>query len=166
MKRSFVSVALIAVCLSIVPMGAVAAEPAGKLGVGGSFNLVLGSPVFDLFYEIPTGRNAATRFTLGIWAVAPGVMAFSGDASFLITPALEGFQPYFGGGVGGLAAAVGGIGGMAQINLTVNGMAGVYIPLSDTFGLYGQIRLVGVVNLAALQVTALLMPGIGLYVTF
>jgi len=166
MKRSVVLVALIAVCLSIVPVGAVADESAGKLGVGGSFNLALGSPVFELFYEIPTGRNAATRFTLGIWAVIQGGMAFSVDASFLITPAIEGFQPYFGGGVGGLAVAAGGIGGVAQINLTVNAMAGAYIPLSDTFGLYGQIRLLGVVNLAALQVSALLMPGIGLYVMF
>ncbi|MFH1610144.1 MAG: transglycosylase SLT domain-containing protein, partial [Candidatus Bipolaricaulota bacterium] len=165
-RRSLVSIVLIAVCLSIVPVWAVADESAGKLGVGGSFNLALGSPVFDLFYEIPTGRNAATRFTLGIWAVVAGGMAFSVDASFLITPAIEGFQPYFGGGVGGLAVAAGGIGGVAQINLTVNGMAGAYIPLSDTFGLYGQVRLIGLIDLATLGITALLMPGIGLYVMF
>jgi len=53
-----------------------------------------------------------------------------------------------------------------RINLTVNGVAGAYFALSDTFGLYGQLRLIGVVNLANMQITALLMPGVGLYVMF
>jgi hypothetical protein len=60
----------------------------------------------------------------------------------------------------------GGIGGVAQINLSANGIAGVYFALSDTFGLYGQIRLIGIVSLANMQITALLMPGVGLYVMF
>jgi hypothetical protein len=164
MRRSLVSVVLVAACLSIVPVAAVGEEAGGKLGVGGSF--ALGRPVLELFYEFPTGRNAATRFTAGVWGFAPDAMAFSVDASFLITPAIEGFQPYFGGGAGGWAVVVGGIGGMAQINLTVNGIAGAYIPLSDAFGIYGQVRLIGLIDLATLGITALLMPGIGLYVIF
>ncbi len=166
MKRLLVCSLLLTMGLSLAPAWAAEDGSAGKLGVGGSFNLALGSPVFDLFYEIPTGRNAATRFTLGVWAVIAGGMAFSVDASFLISPAFDGFKPYFGGGVGGLAVAAGGIGGVAQINLTVNGMAGLYFPLSDTFGLYGQVRLIGLIDLGTLGITALLMPGLGLYVMF
>jgi hypothetical protein len=166
MKRSLVYVLLLTLGLSLAPVWGAEAGAAGKLGVGASFNLALGTPVFDLFYELPMGPNSATRFTVGILAFAPGAMAFSVDASFLITPALEGFKPYFGGGAGGIVAAVGGIGGVAQISLTVNGIAGAYFALADTFGLYGQIRLLGVINLADMQITALLMPGIGLYVKF
>lgn len=55
---------------------------------------------------------------------------------------------------------------MAQINLTVNGMGGAYFALSETFGLYAQVRLIGLVNLVNFQIVALLMPGAGLYVTF
>jgi len=55
---------------------------------------------------------------------------------------------------------------VVQINLAVNGMGGVYFALSDTFGLYAQIRLLGVINLADMQITGLLMPGVGLYVRF
>lgn len=166
MKRSMVWAVLLALGVSLAPAWGAEGGAAGKLGVGGSFNLALGTPVFDLFYEIPTGTNSATRFTLGVLAFAEGAMAFSLDASFLITPALEGFKPYFGGGVGGIVVAVGGIGGVAQISLTVNGIAGAYFALTDTFGLYGQIRLLGVINLATMQITALLMPGVGLYVMF
>ncbi len=166
MKRSLMCALLLALGLSLVPAWGAEPGSAGKLGVGASFNLALGTPVFDLFYEIPMGTNSATRFTLGILAFAQGAMAFSVDASFLITPAIEGFKPYFGGGVGGIVVAAGGIGGVAQISLTVNGMAGAYFALSDTFGIYGQIRLLGVINLANMQITALLMPGVGLYVMF
>lgn len=88
------------------------------------------------------------------------------DASFLITPALEGFKPYFGGGAGGIVVAAGGLGGVASINLTVNGMAGAYFALSNTFGIYGQLRLLGIISLANMQIDALLLPGVGLYVTF
>jgi len=166
MKRSFVFALLCVVGLSLAPVWGAEGGQAGKLGVGGSFNLALGSPILDVFYEMPTGDNSAARFTLGVWAFAQGAMAFSVDASYLILPALEGFAPYFGGGVGGIAGMAGGIGGVAQINLSANGIAGVYFALSDTFGLYGQIRLIGVVNLANMQITALLMPGVGLYVMF
>lgn len=166
MKRSLVCALLLIAVVSLAPVWGAEAGAAGKLGVGASFNLALGTPVFDLFYEIPMGVNSATRFTLGILAFAEGAMAFSVDASFLITPALDGFKPYFGGGAGGLVVAVGGIGGVAQISLTVNGMAGAYFALADTFGIYGQLRLLGVINLANMQITALLMPGIGLYVMF
>lgn len=166
MKRSCVCALLFVLGLSLVPAWGAEPGTAGKLGVGGSFNLALGSPILDVFYEMPMARNTAARFTLGVWAFAQGAMAFSLDASYLITPALEGFKPYFGGGVGGIAVAAGGIGGVAQINLSVNGMAGVYFALSDTFGLYAQIRLIGIVNLANLQINALLMPGVGLYVMF
>ncbi|MBC7170466.1 hypothetical protein H5T54_06030 [Candidatus Bipolaricaulota bacterium] len=166
MRRSIAVVLLLMVGFSLFPAWGAEGGAASRLGVGGSFNLALATPLFDVFYEIPTGDSAATRFTLGVWAVAQGAMAFSVDASFLITPALEGFKPYFGGGVGGLISAAGGIGGVAQISLTVNGMAGAYFALSDTFGLYGQVRLIGVVDLANLQIAALLMPGLGLYVMF
>jgi len=166
MKRSLVCVLLLTLGLSLAPAWGAEAGSAGKLGVGASFNLALGTPVFDLFYEIPMGANSATRFTLGILGFVQDAMAFSVDASFLITPALEGFKPYFGGGAGGIVAAVGGIGGVAQISLTVNGIAGAFFALSDTFGIYGQLRLVGVINLATMGITALLMPGFGLYVTF
>ncbi|HEU68347.1 MAG TPA: hypothetical protein ENN53_03915 [Candidatus Acetothermia bacterium] len=166
MRRFIAVVLLLTVGLPLVSAWGAEHGSANKLGVGGSFNLALATPLFDVFYEIPTGDNAATRFTLGVWAVAQGAMAFSVDASFLITPALEGFRPYFGGGVGGLIAAAGGIGGIAQVSLTVNGMAGTYFALSDAFGLYGQVRLIGVLDLANLQIAALLMPGLGLYVMF
>lgn len=166
MKRSLVCALFLMLGLSLAPAWGAEAGSAGKLGVGASFNLALGTPVFDLFYEIPVGTNSATRFTLGVLAFAQGAMAFSVDASFLITPALEGFKPYFGGGVGGIIVAAGGIGGIANISLTVNGMAGAYFALSDTFGIYGQIRLIGIVDLANMQITALLMPGVGLYVMF
>lgn len=166
MKRSLVCALLLTMGLSMIPAWGADAGAAGKLGVGGSFNLALATPLFDIFYEIPMGDTTATRFTLGVWAVAQGAMAFSVDASFLITPPLEGFKPYFGGGAGGLVVAVGGLGGLANISLTVNGMAGAYFALSDAFGLYGQVRLIGVLNLANLQIAALLMPGVGLYVMF
>ena len=166
MKRSMVCALFLMLGLSLAPAWGAEAGSAGKLGVGASFNLALGTPVFDLFYEIPMGTNSATRFTLGVLAFAQGAMAFSVDASFLITPALEGFKPYFGGGAGGIIVAAGGIGGIANISLTVNGMAGAYFALSDTFGIYGQIRLIGIVDLANMQITALLMPGVGLYVMF
>ncbi|QAA77148.1 MAG: hypothetical protein BIP78_1382 [Candidatus Bipolaricaulis sibiricus] len=166
MKRSLICALLLTVGLSLIPAWGSDAGSAGKLGVGASFNLALGTPVFDLFYELPMGDNSATRFTLGILAFAQGAMAFSVDASFLITPALEGFKPYFGGGVGGIVVAAGGLGGVANISLTVNGIAGAYFALSNTFGIYGQLRLLGVINLANMQITALLMPGVGLYVMF
>jgi len=93
-------------------------------------------------------------------------MAFSVDGSFLFTPELGGFHVYFGGGAGGLVVVAGGLGGIAQINLSVNGIGGAYFSLGDTFGLYGQVKLLGVVDLATMSVTALLMPGFGLYVLF
>jgi len=93
-------------------------------------------------------------------------MAFSVDGSFLLTPELGGFHVYFGRGAGGLVVVAGGLGGIAQINLSVNGIGGAYLSLGDTFGLYGQVKLLGVVDLATMSVTALLMPGFGLYVLF
>lgn len=166
MKRTVMIALALALGLSLVPAWGAEAGGAQKLGVGGSFNLALGTPILDVFYEIPTGTNSATRFTLGVWAFAQGAMAFSLDASFLLQPRLEGFKPYFGGGAGGVAVAAGGIGGVAQINLTVNGMGGAYFALSETFGLYAQVRLIGLVNLVNFQIVALLMPGAGLYVNF
>jgi hypothetical protein len=149
------------VALAVLGFGGLAQT---RLGVGGSF--ALGTPVLDVFLEVPA-PNTATRFTLGIWAVASGGnMAFSVDGTFLLTPKLGGFNVYFGGGAGGLAVVAGGLGGIAQINLSVNGIGGAYFPLSDTFGLYGQVKLLGVVDLATLSITALLMPGFGLYVLF
>ena len=133
-----------------------------RLGVGGSF--VLGTPVLDVFLEMPA-PTTATRFTLGIWALAPGRnMAFSVDGSFLLTPKLGRFDAYFGGGAGGVVVVAGGLGGIALINLSVNGIGGAYFLLGDTFGLYGQVKLLGLVNLATMSITALLMPGFGLYV--
>ncbi|MCX7750105.1 MAG: hypothetical protein N2320_00810 [Candidatus Bipolaricaulota bacterium] len=164
MKRTVLCALALVLGLSLVP--AWGAEGTQKLGVGGSFNLALGTPILDVFYETPMGTNSATRFTLGLWAFAQGALAFSLDASFLLQPQVEGFRPYFGGGVGGIAVAAGGIGGVAQINLTVNGVGGTYFALSEAFGLYAQVRLIGVVNLVNFQITALLMPGAGLYVTF
>lgn len=164
MKRSTLVMVFMALLVAAGPAWAqVGAGPAPKLGVGGSFNVAIGTPVFDLFYEIPTGQNAATRFSLGIWAVVEGGMAFSLDASFLLLPRMDGFQPYFGGGVGGLVAMVGGV---AAGRLTVNGVGGAYLALSPTFGLFGQVRLLGIVNLATMGFEALVMPGLGLYVIF
>ncbi len=135
-----------------------------RLGVGGSF--ALGSPVFDIFFELPAG-DTATRFTLGIWAVAPGGnMAFSVDGSFLLTPVIGGFQAYFGGGAGGVAVVAGGLGGVAAISLTVNALGGAYFPIAETFAIYGQVKLLGVIDLATMSITALLMPGFGLCVMF
>lgn len=135
-----------------------------RLGVGGSF--ALGSPVFDVFFELPA-ENTATRFTLGIWAVAPGGnMAFSVDGSFLFTPVIGGFHAYFGGGAGGVAVVAGGLGGVAAISLTVNALGGAYFPVSDTFSIYAQVKLLGVVDLTTLSITALLMPGVGICVMF
>lgn len=143
---------------------AIAGLGQNRLGVGGSF--ALGTPVFDVFLELPAG-DTATRFTLGIWAIAPGGnMAFSMDASFLLTPRIGEFNVYFGGGVGGLAVVAGGLGGVAAINLSVNGLGGAYFALSETFGLFAQVKLLGVVDLATMSITALLMPGFGLYVNF
>lgn len=150
-------------CLAAV-LGAPLGLAQNRLGVGGSF--ALGSPVFDVFLELP-GGNTATRFTLGIWAVAPGgAMAFSVDGSFLFTPVLGNFPVYFGGGVGGLAVVAGGLGGIAAVNLSVNGLAGAYFSLTPTVAIYGQIKLLGVMNLATASIVALLMPGVGLCVTF
>lgn len=135
-----------------------------RLGVGGSF--ALGAPVFDVFVELPAG-NTATRFTLGIWAVAPGGnMAFSVDGSFLLTPQIGGFNTYFGGGVGGVVVVAGGLGGVAQISLTVNALGGAYFPVTESFALYGQVKLLGVLDLTTMSITALLMPGLGLCVVF
>ncbi|HAZ27595.1 TPA: hypothetical protein DCY67_03110 [Candidatus Acetothermia bacterium] len=164
MKRCLVCALLVTLGLSLAPAWGAKAASAGRLGIGGSF--ALGSPVLDVFYEIPMGDNAAARFAAGVWGFAPGAMEFSIDASFLVTPVIDGFHPYFGGGIGALVLAVGGIGGVVQINLTVNGMGGVYFALSDTFGLYAQIRLLGVIDLADMGITGLLMPGVGLYVRF
>lgn len=148
-----------------VILGASGALAQNRLGVGGSF--VLGTPVFDVFFELP-GESAATRFTLGIWAVAlGGNMAFSVDGSFLLTPLIGGFQAYFGGGVGGVAVVAGGLGGVAAINLTVNAVGGAYFPVSETFALYAQVKLLGVfLDLATMFIIALLMPGFGLCVAF
>ncbi len=153
----------------LVVMGLVAgvasawAQPVPRLGVGGSFNVTLGTPMVDFFYEIPSGENAAIRFGAGILAVVQGAAAVSLDASYLLMPKVEGLQPYFGGGVGALVALGAGV---AEGNLTVNGLAGVYWPLAPTFGLYGQVRLLGVVDLATLGFVALVMPGVGLFVVF
>ncbi|MFN3346848.1 MAG: hypothetical protein ACK42E_03450 [Candidatus Bipolaricaulaceae bacterium] len=135
-----------------------------RLGIGGSF--ALGSPVLDVFYELPAG-NTATRFTLGLWAFAPGgAMAFSVDASFLFTPQIAGFNAYFGGGAGGVAVVAGGLGGVAAISLAVNALAGAYFPVTETFALYAQVKLLGVLDLATMSINALLMPGFGLCVVF
>ncbi|MGC9529425.1 MAG: hypothetical protein ACP5G2_02230 [Candidatus Bipolaricaulaceae bacterium] len=141
-----------------------APAPAARLGAGGSF--ALGAPIFDFFAEVPTGDFTAFRFTLGTWFAFAGNMAFSLDGSFMIRLGEEGFQPYFGFGAGGLAVVAGGISGVAQINLSVNGLAGAYIAMSDTAGFFGQVRLLGLINLANMQINALLMPGLGLYVMF
>lgn len=151
-----------AVALAMLVSGAGFAQ--GRLGVGGSF--ALGTPVLDVFYELP-GENTATRFTLGIWAFAPGGnMAFSVDASFLLAPDLEGFDLYFGGGAGGLVVVAGGLAGAAQISLSVNGLGGASFALSENVGLFAQAKLLGVINLATMSITALVMPGFGLYVNF
>lgn len=150
--------------LVAVILGAAGALAQNRLGVGGSF--ALGTPVFDVFFELP-GEGTATRFTLGVWAVAPGGnMAFSVDGSFLLTPVIGGFQAYFGGGVGGVAVVAGGLGGAASINLTVNALGGAYFPVSETFALYAQVKLLGVLDLTTMSIDALLMPGFGLCVTF
>lgn len=148
----------------VVLLGTTLGFAQNRLGVGGSF--ALGTPVLDVFFELP-GPDTATRFTLGIWAIAPGGnMAFSVDASFLLTPVLGGFQAYLGGGVGGMAVVAGGLGGVAAISLTVNAMAGAYFPVTETFAIYGQVKLLGVVSLADMSIAALLMPGFGLCVAF
>ncbi len=135
-----------------------------RLGVGGSF--ALGAPVLDVFYELPAG-NTATRFTLSLWAFAPGgTLAFSVDGSFLFTPQIGGFNAYFGGGAGGVAVVAGGLGGVAAISLTVNAVGGAYFPVTETFALYAQVKLLGVLDLATMSINALLMPGFGLCVVF
>jgi hypothetical protein len=150
--------------LFAVVLGTTLGLAQNRLGVGGSF--ALGSPVLDVFLEVPMGATA-TRFTLGIWAIAlGGNMAFSVDGSFLLTPVVGGFSVYFGGGAGGVAVVAGGLGGVAAISLTVNALGGGYFPLTETSGVYGQIKLLGVVDLATMSITALLMPGVGLYVNF
>ncbi len=160
MKRRLWALSLV-VLLASSAWGQVASSP--RLGVGGSFNVNLGTPMVDFFYEIPSGEHAAIRFGAGILAVVQGAAAVSLDASYLLLPKVEGLQPYFGGGVGALVALGA---GLAQGNLTVNGVGGVFWPLSPTFGLYGQVRLLGVVDLATLGFAALIMPGVGLYVAF
>ncbi len=155
---------ILAVTLIAVLFGAGVGLAQNRLGVGGSF--ALGTPVFDVFFELPAGETA-TRFTLGIWAIAPGGnMAFSVDGSFLFTPVLGGFHAYFGGGAGGVAVVAGGLGGVANISLTVNALGGAYFPVSETFSLYAQVKLLGVIDLATMSITALLMPGVGISVTF
>ncbi len=150
--------------LFAVALGTSVGLAQNHLGVGGSF--ALGTPVFDIFFELPAG-NTATRFTLGIWAIAPGGnMAFSVDGSFLFTPVLGGFQAYFGGGAGGVAVVAGGLGGVASISLTVNALGGAYFPVSPAFAIYGQVKLLGVLDLTTMSINALLMPGLGLCVTF
>lgn len=158
MRKVLASVVIVAV------LGASVGLAQNRLGVGGSF--ALGTPVFDIFFELPA-ENTATRFTLGIWAVAPGGnMAFSVDGSFLLTPMVGGFQAYFGGGAGGVAVVAGGLGGVAAISLTVNALGGAYFPVSETFAIYGQVKLLGVIDLATMSINALLMPGLGLCVMF
>lgn len=118
--------------------------------------------VVGAFLELP-GFSTVVRLTLGIWAVTPGGnMAFSVDGSFLLTPRLSGFDVYFGGGVGGLAPA----GLIPIIFPSVNGIGGAYFPLAETFGLFAQLKLLGLIDLATASVTALLMSGFGLYVVF
>lgn len=158
MRKIFASVCLAAV------LGATFGLAQNRLGVGGSF--ALGSPVLDVFVELPA-KDTATRFTLGIWALAlGGNMAFSVDASFLFTPILGGFHTYFGGGVGGVAVVAGGLGGVAAISLTVNALGGASFPVTETFALYGQVKLLGVIDLADMSINALLMPGFGIAVKF
>lgn len=158
MRRILASVLLAAV------LGTMSGFAQNRLGVGGSF--ALGTPVLDVFLELPA-KDTATRFTLGIWAIAPGGnMAFSVDASFLFTPVFGGFHTYFGGGVGGVAVVAGGLGGVASISLTVNALGGAYFPVTETFALYGQVKLLGVINLADMSINALLMPGFGIAVNF
>ncbi|MCS7216627.1 MAG: hypothetical protein NZ924_02925 [Candidatus Bipolaricaulota bacterium] len=155
---------ILGVFLAIGLLGATLGFAQDRLGVGGSF--ALGSPVLDVFLEFPA-RDTATRFTLGIWALAPGGnMAFSVDASLLFARVLGGFDVYFGGGAGGVAVVAGGLGGVAAISLTVNALGGAYFPVNETFALYGHIKLLGLVNLATMSINALLMPGFGLCVAF
>ncbi len=150
--------------LVVALLGTTVGFAQSRLGVGGSF--ALGSPVLDVFFELP-GQDAATRFTLGLWAIAlGGNVAFSVDASYLLTPRLGEFRAYFGGGAGGVAVVAGGLGGVAAISLTVNALGGAYFPVAETFTLYGQIKLLGVINLATMSINALLMPGFGICVLF
>ncbi|MGB9861854.1 MAG: hypothetical protein ACPLRP_05985, partial [Candidatus Bipolaricaulaceae bacterium] len=83
-----------------------------------------------------------------------------------MTPMVGGFQAYFGGGVGGVAVVAGGVGGAASISLTVNALGGAYFPVSQAFAIYGQVKLLGVLDLTTMSINALLMPGLGLCVTF
>ncbi|MBC7092448.1 hypothetical protein H5T53_00310 [Candidatus Bipolaricaulota bacterium] len=161
MRRTTALVGLIVLGLAFLPAWAEeTAAPPTKLGVGGSF--MAGSPVFDIFAQIPVGESQGIRFTLSTMFAAAGFYAFVADGAFLITLPLEGFHPYFGGG-GGAFMVIDPVGNVIGA-FTVNGLGGAFWPLGEGFGLYAQIRFLGVLLPAGFQGN--LAPGLGLYVSF
>lgn len=68
--------------------------------------------------------------------------------------------------MGGVVVVAGGLGSVAAINLTVYALGGAYFPVLETFALYAQVKLLGVLDLTTMSITVLLMPGFGLCVAF
>jgi len=161
--RVVLAVLLVCTAVSVLVCGAEEeAKPSPiTLGVGGTFftNLMGGAPGLDFYVQYPLGEVFAVRGNVTVLAAVQGVFLALVEGAGVLRFGGEGFSPYFGGGAG-LFMAVGQ--GQAFGMVTFNLLGGAEVPLGDQFGLFGQIRLMGVFDPPMFD--AFYGPSIGIYI--
>jgi len=167
MARRVVAAVLV-LCLLSFPVWADEddkASPQTTLGVGGVFftGIMGGTPGFDVFAQFPLGDVLAARANLTMLLAVQGVYLVLVEGTGILRFGGEGFTPYVGAGAGlfmVLATAI----GQAQALITFNMVGGAELPLGDQFGVFGQVRLMGVMDPPLIDM--FFGPSVGIYIRF